>query len=312
MRAQAIGRTLAFLSVASVGVASDLSGVVARVGQSPIGASIVQQKMRAMHLLERERYGENPEKAVRGYVERVLVRDALLGNESTARSLNADPLTRFRVERALSRGLLREVERQLGEASNISVEDARAYYASHAAQFSSPEKIGLFRILLPTRAAAVEAITKLKKKLTLDAFTKIARDESLDKATYLRAGSLGLVAPDGVSDYVHVQADKAVIDAARSVRDGELVPTPIAEGDHFAVVWRRGTVVARQVSFETATEEIRRTLWRQRFELRSKELIESLRATNVKRVNDALVAEIDPPKVEPPMVVRGTQPLPEE
>jgi peptidyl-prolyl cis-trans isomerase C len=159
--------------------------------------------------------------------------------------------------------------------------------------------------LLPTKAAATDAIARLKKKLTLDAFTKAAREESLDKATFLRAGSLGMVAPDGTSNFAHVRADKAVIDAARSVKDGELVPTPVAEGEHFAVIWRRGTVAATQVSLEAASDEIRQTLWRQRFELKSKARIDSLRAANVKRVNDGLVAEMDPPRMAPPMVVRN-------
>ncbi len=310
MRAPAVGRTLAFLSVASVSMASGVDGVVARVGDTPIGASVVSAKIATMHSLERTRYGENAERAVHGYIEHVLVRDALLANES--KGVESDPLTRFRIERALSRGVLRDVERQLGPPSNISVDDVRAYYVSHADQFSSPEKLALFRILLPNKQVAVDAIARLKKKLTLEAFTKLARDESLDKATHLRAGSLGFVAPDGASSFVHVQVDRAVVEAARGVKDGELVATPISEGDHFAVIWRRGTVVATQVSLDAATEEIRQTLWRQRFELASKTFIDAQRSSNVKRVNDTLVTEIDPPKVEPPMVVRGTQPIPEE
>jgi peptidyl-prolyl cis-trans isomerase C len=297
--------------VVSLGLAGEALGVVARVGDSPIGAASVLEKMRPMLALERSRYGHSPAEAVRGYVDQVLVRDALFANEASSLKVGREPLTRFRMERAMSRAVLRQVETELGRPSQVLTEEVRAYYVAHKEQFSSPEKIGLFRILLPTKAAAIDAISRLKRKLTVEAFTKIAREESLDKATYLRAGSLGMVAPDGASTFVHVRADKAVIEAARSVKDGELVLSPVAEGEHFAVVWRRGSVPEARISLEASTDQIRQTLWRQRFEQRSKEQIDSLRVANVKRVNDGLVAEMDPPKVPPPMVVRSV-PVPAE
>ncbi len=303
---------LVALGVSAAGVSLAGEGVVASVGETPIGAVVVLEKMKLMLALERARYGRGNVESVRGYIHQVLVRDALLANEASALKVGTEPLTRFRIERAMSRAVLRQVEREVGQPSQVSVEDVRTYYIAHKDQFESPEKIGVFRILLPTKAAASDAISRLKKRLTVDAFTKVAREESLDKATYLRAGSLGFVTPDGASNFVHVRAHKAVIDAAREVKDGELVPTPIAEAEHFAVVWRRGTVPATRVSIEGASEQIRQTLWRQRFELQSKARIESLRATNVKRVNDGLVAEMDPPKVEPPMVVRAPPTVSEE
>ena len=93
-----------------------------------------------------------------------------------------------------------------------------------------------------------------------------------------------------------MKADPALVKAAAAVKDGDLVPDPIPEGDAFAIVWRRATVPATRRSLEEATAQIRSTLYRERTEAKEKTIIEDLRAKHVRDVNaDLLKIIVIPP-----------------
>jgi peptidyl-prolyl cis-trans isomerase C len=109
----------------------------------------------------------------------------------------------------------------------------------------------------------------------------------------MRGGNLGFVGPDGASNEAGVKVDVAIVKAAQSVKDGELVAQPIAEGSGFAVVWRRGTVPANKRSVEESSAQIRAALFRERTESGEKKLIDELRAKNVKEVNAGLLGVIE-------------------
>jgi peptidyl-prolyl cis-trans isomerase C len=83
------------------------------------------------------------------------------------------------------------------------------------------------------------------------------------------------------------------VKAAQSVKDGELVAQPVAEGSGFAVVWRRGTVPANKRSVEESSAQIRAALFRERTESGEKKLIDDLRAKNVKEINAGLLGLIE-------------------
>jgi peptidyl-prolyl cis-trans isomerase C len=116
--------------------------------------------------------------------------------------------------------------------------------AAAAATLNRPERVRIFRILVADEAAARGAIERLGSVVTPSSFRAVCREVSLDKATAERGGDLGFVAANGSTDVPEVAADPALFDAARSLADGELLRTPVAEGQRFAVVWRRGHLPA--------------------------------------------------------------------
>jgi hypothetical protein len=81
--------------------------------------------------------------------------------------------------------------------------------------------------------------------------------------------------------------------AARNVKDGELVPTPVQEGTSFAVAWRRGTIAGQHFTVEQVAQQIRDILWHQKAELAEKTLMDRLRADKVKDVNELLLGTFD-------------------
>ena len=71
------------------------------------------------------------------------------------------------------------------------------------------------------------------------------------------------------------------------MRDGDLVPSPVSEGEYFAVVWRRGTIAATRRSIEDAGPQIRDAIWKTRVEDETDKLVASLRANKLHDLNES-------------------------
>jgi peptidyl-prolyl cis-trans isomerase C len=129
-------------------------------------------------------------------------------------------------------------------------------------------------------------------------FAQLARDHSQDKATALRSGNLGFLTSDGESSEPGLRVDPAIVKAAQAVRDGDFVAEPVAEGDYFAVIWRRGTIAAQKRTVAEVAAPIREILWRERAKTKVDELVARLRAANVRDVHEELVENVDPALVD--------------
>jgi peptidyl-prolyl cis-trans isomerase C len=124
-------------------------------------------------------------------------------------------------------------------------------------------------------------------------FARLAREHSQDKATYLRAGNVGFVTAEGTSSEPGLRVDPSVVQAAQKVRDGTLVPEPVAEGERFAVVWRRGTIASTKRTVDDVAAQIRDTLWKTRIKEETDREIADLRASKLRDVNEGLLDTID-------------------
>ena len=209
------------------------------------------------------------------------------------RHLENELPTVHQLQRVRSNATFRAVRTQLGSASSISDDDVKKYYDDNKSRYDSPERLGVWRILCRTREEAVAVLDAAKKDSTPVKFQELARDHSLDKATNLRGGNLGFVAPDGSSNEAGLKTDPAIVKAASLVKDGELVPVPIAEGANFSVVWRRGTVGASKRSVGDVSAQIRDTLWKERVEQANKKTIDDLRTKELKELNEELVDTVE-------------------
>ena len=132
-----------------------------------------------------------------------------------------------------------------------------------------------------------------KKDATVSNFNALAREHSIDKATNMRGGNLGFLSPDGTSNEPGLKVEVDVVKAVQKVKDGELVPEPVAEAGNFAVVWRRGTVAPSKRSIEDVTGQIKDTLFRERVDKATQKLLDDLRAKDVKDVNESLLAIVE-------------------
>jgi peptidyl-prolyl cis-trans isomerase C len=173
--------------------------------------------------------------------------------------------------------------------------DVQKYYDQNRERYNTPERYQVWRILCHSREEALAVLDQAKKDPSLKTFGDLAREHSLDKATSLRSGNLGFLTPDGSSNEPGLRVDPGIVRAAQTVRDGELVPSPVAEVEFFSVVWRRGTIPTSKHTVEEVSAQIRDTLWKSRVKQESDKLILGLRGAKVRDFNPSLLDSLELP-----------------
>lgn len=269
------------------------AAVVARVGSRTVTVGELEDRLAEVPRFQLVTFGSDAASIRKKFLEDVILPDVLLSLGAEDRKLADEPAVGFRVGRARSNATLRAIRAQIGPASAISMDDVRAYYEANRATYDAPERINVWRILCKTREEAATVLALAKKDATVSNFNALAREHSIDKATYLRGGNLGFLSPDGTSNEPGLKVHVEIVQAAQKVKDGEIVGDPIAEGENFAVVWRRGTVAASKRSVEDVAPQIRDTLFRERVDKATQKLLDDLRARDVKDVNDSLLAAVE-------------------
>lgn len=194
----------------------------------------------------------------------------LLEVEAQARHLDRAPGAKLDVQRVLTAALGRHVRRELGAPS---ADELARFRAEHLREFERPERIRIFRILVPDREAAARLLASLGKDTKPDDFRKLAREQSIDGATKERGGDLGFVWPDGTTDVPELRADPALYAAAQGAKDGEFVSAPVEEGASFAVIWRRGTLQASTTDADEAARLLTERWLERTVEARLEELL---------------------------------------
>jgi peptidyl-prolyl cis-trans isomerase C len=268
------------------------SRVALRIGTRSVTVGELEDRLAGIPPFQLATFGASRDDVVRAYLEQVTERELLLAAGAESRGLDKKQPTVQQLARARSNATLRALRATLPAPSAIPDEDVRRYYDENIGHFDSPERINLWRILCKTREEADTVLAEAKREPTVVKFNALAREHSLDKATNLRGGNVGFVAPDGTSNEAGLKVDPALVKAARSVKDGEFVAAPVAEESNWAVVWRRGTVGASKRSLQDASAQIRTTLFRERTEGAEKKLIADLRARELSNVDPSLLGLI--------------------
>jgi peptidyl-prolyl cis-trans isomerase C len=269
------------------------AAVCLHVGDRAITVGEVEDRMAALPPFQLRTFGTTEADIRRAFIDQVIIPDALWAQGAAAHRIDKQVPTRFDLDRVRAQATLRALRARLGPPSSVSAEDVQAYYDKNKARYDAPERYQIWRISCATREEAQSVIADAKKELTIAHWNKLARDHSVDKATYLRGGNIGFVALDGTSNETGLKIDPTIPKAAEGVRDGELVADPVVEGAAFAVVWRRGTVGASHRSVDDAKEQIEWAILRQREEDEKKKLLAELRTKNLKEVNPELLTGID-------------------
>lgn len=271
------------------------SANVLTIADRSITVGELEDRLAELPRFQLAEFGATLPEIKRNFLEKVMLRDVLLELAADQKKVASTPLIASRLARARANATLREVRRQLGLGNRFSEADVKAYYDAHANDYNAPERISLWRISVATRAEAEAVLASAKKDPTVANFTTLAREKSLDKATSLRAGNLGFVAEDGVSNEAGLRVEPSLVRAAKAVKDGELVPQPVAEGTGFAVVWRRGTVAAVNRPLPTVENEIRVALARRAVDEATLKLVDSLKKTKLGVVDDELARTAELP-----------------
>ena len=258
------------------------AATVAKIGERVITVGELEDRLAALPPFQRATFGADADTARRAFLQQVLVPEGLFAQGAAEQKLDQTPPTSFEVERAVSNATLRAIRQKLGPESAIPMADVQAYYDANRDRYDTPERYQIWRILCKTEDEAKDVLAQASKSLDIKTFGDLARDHSLDKSSNLRAGNLGFLSADGVSNEPGLKVDPAVVKAAQGVRDGQLVLAPVPEGDAFAVVWRHGTIPATKRSVDDVAPQIRDTLWKGRVKDETDKLVASLRAAKLR------------------------------
>jgi peptidyl-prolyl cis-trans isomerase C len=275
------------------------AAVVARLGpERVITVGDLEDAIERMPGFQRATYGATPDAIRRRVLSEVLVPQALLTSAAEAKGLAQQPATAHAVDWARSAATVRAIHARLGGPASVSMDDVRAYYDVNRARFESPERYRLSRILCATREEAQQVLDAAKADPTPKNFETLAREHSADKASYLRGGDLGFLTAEGTSTEPGLVVDPAIVRAAQRLRDGEIVPAPVAEGERFSVVWRRGTLASVQKTLRdpAVVDSIRRTIEDDRAKRETDALIADLRASKVRDVDASALEPLEWPR----------------
>jgi peptidyl-prolyl cis-trans isomerase C len=261
--------------------------IVARVGETTITARELDRRMKEMPRNVLESMGSTPAEIRRAYLDQVLVPSALFAEEAKSKGFAQRRDVRDRMLSVLRLALVRDLKKEAG-VNNVGEEDVRAFYEANAEKFSIPRQVGIYRILLASESEANALLKELGSTPDPKAWTDIAREKSLDKATRLRGGNLGIVQEDGTTGQGGEKVDAALFAAADAVKDGEVVPRPVKEGDKWAVVWKRQSAKASVRSLELEADNIKASLADERLKKVTQALLTRLRAELVSELNPEL------------------------
>jgi peptidyl-prolyl cis-trans isomerase C len=267
----------------------DPNQVVARVGNTAITIGEVERRMSKIPRFQLATYGGNPAEIKRAFVDKVLIPEHLFAQGSVSRGLDKEMDARTRVRDVLKSATLRET-REKGESQTpVSDAEVKTYYASHRAQYDSPPRYAIWRILVASKEDAASILSVAKKDPTPKTWNELARTRSLDKATNQRGGNLGFVSDAGDSSDGKIRVDQSVVTAAKGVKDGELVAQPVADGSGWSVVWRRSSVPEVHRTLREEEQNIRRLIAHERTLGLQEKLVASLRERDVKNLNTSVL-----------------------
>lgn len=271
--------------------------IVVTVGDVSLKKSDVERRLREVPAFKLAQYGDTPTEQKRAFIERDLLPEILFSLDTDKQELARSPIVRAELNRAKLQALQGALREELVKAGGVTDADIEKYYKDNESRFKTPERIKIWRILLPSEEAAAEVLKQVRAKGDVKTWSGIAREKSLDKATHMRDGDLGFVLPDGRTNVPRVRVEPALFSAASAVKNGELVPKPVAEGKSWAVVWRRGSLAKVERSLETEAPNIRRLLERSRTDEQINALVAKLTAAHVSERHDELLESVDLDKI---------------
>src|SRR5437773_2714507 len=221
------------------------------------------------------------------FLEELITHELLL-QEAKKRGFDRDRPFLERVERFRERSLLERLRVEEVDAQvKVNREEVKAYYATNAANYTTPEELRVSHILVKTQEEALDLKNRLDQG---EDFAALARKVSLDLSTRYKGGDLGFIKKGQTMP----QIEKALL----TLKVGG-ISQPVATSFGYHIVKLVDRASGTPLSFEDAKEQVREELLNEKRRRRYAELTASLRAKAKLRVADVPIPISEIPAAGP-------------
>jgi len=271
----------------------DPNQVVVRIGSEAITVGEFERRITKLPRFQLATFGTTPAEIRKAFLEKVIIPEYLFAQAAKQGDVEQDIEVRGRVRDVLKSSTLRELREKGAGQTPVTEQEVRLFYESHKAQYDSPARYAIWRILVASKDEAAALIAAAKKDPTPKTWNELARTKSLDKSTNQRGGNMGFVTETGDSSDGKIKVALSIIGAVKAVKDGELVEQPVPEGSGWAVVWRRSSVPEVHRSLREEEQNIRRQIAQERVQSLQEKLLAGLRERGVRDVNPSVLDLIE-------------------
>jgi peptidyl-prolyl cis-trans isomerase C len=281
--------------VASGALTPEQAGqVLARVGERTITLGEFQAALEHMDQFDRMRY-QSPERRKELLGEMIDV--ALLADEAREKGYDQDPVTQQELREILRDAMLEKAREGVPAPNEIPVEEVRAYFDAHRADFHDPERRRVSAMALASEAAA-RATLAAATQATPAQWGEMVRAKSVDTAGSATtpvdmAGDLGFVSPPGDPRGANPRVPEEVRAGVFEVgKVGDVLPRAVKSGGKYYILKLTSRTDAHDRTFEEAERQIRVKLAQDKIHAREEALLDDLRKEYPVKIDDGALAQV--------------------
>ena len=274
--------------------------VLARVGNVTITLGDYTAALEHMDQFDRLRY-QSPERRKELLDEMITVE--LLALEATEKGYDKDPIAQQELRAVLRDAMLADARKGAPAPADLPEADVRAYFEAHRAEYKDPERRRVSVVVLPTAAAAADALAQAKKSAAPAAFGAIVRERSIDPQARAGvpvdlAGDLGIVSPPGDPRGENTRVPEEVRVAVYGIKDiGGIADAVVPAGGKFYVVRLTQLIAPHERAFEEAERTIRVKLAQDKLRAKEDALIADLKKDLKIEIDKEALATVKVPGV---------------
>jgi parvulin-like peptidyl-prolyl isomerase len=269
--------------------------VLARVGDHTITLGEFEAALEHMDQFDRMRY-QSPERRKELLGEMIDV--ALLADEAHDKGYDKDPVTQQELREILRDAMLKKAREGVPAPNELPVEEVRAYYDAHRADFHDPERRRVSAVVLTTEAAAAAAL-ETARKASAAQWGELVRAKSTDAMAKSNtpldmAGDFGFVSPPGDPRGANARVPEEVRAGVFEVEKvGDVLPRVVRSGGKYYVVKLTSRTDAHDRTFEEAERQIRVKLAQDKIHAREEALLDELRKRYPVKIDDTALAQVN-------------------
>ena len=282
--------------------AEQSSKVLARVGDRTITVGDYVAALEHIDQFDRLRY-QSPER--RKELLNQMIDLELLAAEAKKRGYDQDPQAQEEIRGVLRDALMEQARKGSPGPNDIPDAEVHAYYDAHREEFRDAERRRISVIVLPSEAAATQALDAAKKATTATQWGELVRSRSVDAQAKANvpvdlAGDLGMVSAVGDPRGDNARVPDAVRAAVFEIpKVGDVLGRVVHADERFFIVRLTQQTEAHDRSFVEAERSIRVSLVQEKIRERDADLVATLRAKFPVQIDEAALSKVSVDLTDP-------------